>query len=35
MDWIHLAQVRNQWWAVVNTIIKEPSGSIKRGRGIS
>jgi len=21
MDWFHLTQDRNQWWAVVNTII--------------
>jgi ribosome biogenesis protein Nip4 len=22
MDWIHLAQGRDQWWAVVNTVMK-------------
>jgi len=21
MDWIHLAQERDQWWAVVNTVM--------------
>jgi hypothetical protein len=21
MDWIHLAKDRNQWWAVVNTVM--------------
>jgi hypothetical protein len=21
VDWIHLAQDRNQWWAVVNTVM--------------
>jgi hypothetical protein len=21
MDWIHLARDRNQWWAVVNTLM--------------
>jgi hypothetical protein len=33
MDWIHLAQDRDQWQALVNTV-NEPLGSIK-GRGIS
>jgi hypothetical protein len=27
MDWIHLPQDRDQWWALVNTI--DPSDSIK------
>jgi hypothetical protein len=22
VDWIHLAQDRDQWWAVVNTVMK-------------
>jgi len=22
LDWIHLAQGRDQWWAVVNTVMK-------------
>jgi hypothetical protein len=21
VDWIHVAQVRDQWWAVVNTVM--------------
>jgi hypothetical protein len=24
MDWIHLAQDRDQWWAVVNTVMNLP-----------
>jgi hypothetical protein len=22
LDWIHLAQDRDQWWALVNTVMK-------------
>jgi hypothetical protein len=22
VDWVHLAQVRDQWWALVNTVMK-------------
>jgi hypothetical protein len=29
MDWIHLAQGRDQWWALTNTVRNRPSGSIK------
>jgi len=29
MDWIHLAQDRDQRWALANRIMSEPSGSIK------
>jgi hypothetical protein len=29
MDWIHLAQDRDQWWALVNTVMNV--GSIKGG----
>jgi hypothetical protein len=32
VDWIHLAENRNQWRVVVNTVMNQPSGSIK-GRG--
>jgi hypothetical protein len=21
VDWVHLAQIRNQWWDLVNTVI--------------
>jgi hypothetical protein len=28
VDWMHLAQDRDQWWALVN-MANEPSGSIK------
>jgi hypothetical protein len=24
VDWIHLAQDRNQWWALVNTVMNLP-----------
>jgi hypothetical protein len=24
VDWIHLAQDRNKWWAVVNTVMNFP-----------
>jgi hypothetical protein len=30
VDWMHLAQDRDQWWAVVNTVMNI-SGSIKGG----
>jgi hypothetical protein len=30
VDWIHLAQYRDQWWVPVNMVI-ESSGSIKVG----
>jgi hypothetical protein len=29
MDWINLAQDRDQWRAVMNTVMNELSGSIK------
>jgi hypothetical protein len=29
MDWIDVAELRDQWKALVNTARKEPSGSIK------
>jgi hypothetical protein len=31
VEWIHLAQDKDQWWALVNPII-EPSCSIKGGK---
>jgi hypothetical protein len=30
MDWIHLAEVRSQWWTLMNMVMKS-SGSIKGG----
>lgn len=29
MDWIHLAQGRDQWWALTNMVCNRPSDSIK------
>jgi hypothetical protein len=31
VDWIHWAQDRDRWRALVNTVMNEPSGSIKCG----
>jgi hypothetical protein len=28
VDWIHLDQDRDQWWALVNTVMCEPEGSL-------
>jgi hypothetical protein len=30
VDWMHLALNRDQWWALVNVVLK-PLGSIKGG----
>jgi hypothetical protein len=29
MDWMYLAHDRNQWGALVNEVMNEPSGSMK------
>jgi dTDP-D-glucose 4,6-dehydratase len=28
VDWIHLAKVRDQWWALVNTVMKRRARSL-------
>jgi hypothetical protein len=28
VDWIHLDQDRNQWWALANTVMCNPEGSL-------
>jgi hypothetical protein len=32
VDCMHLAQDKNQWWALVNMVMNESSGSIVVGR---
>jgi hypothetical protein len=31
VNWIHMAQYRDRWWVLVNTVIRKHSGSIKHG----
>jgi hypothetical protein len=31
VDWVHMAQDRGQWWALMKTVKKKPSDFIKGG----